>query len=329
MLTQTLDIALTRFGFLRSKIDEVVAIDTLKLLRSLWVIYKGMRNPYIKRINVAGIDSGYNYIEYRGYALYAVNTVTVILNTDGEEDVDGWVDIDIVSTPNIEYELSLLSICMEVESMIKAMNRSELILIDGSLIALFSKLYKAAMDSGIEVLENRGIEIIDILKKLIYAVALNPRRFVFISKNSSAKDLLGLVKGDIYYLERYTDFEPGYTKPIDLAYSKHLGVATIAKLFKKYTKNLTGLDVSIGLTYIRFDSFTRVYRIEIVVDPNEDLNERIRYVINVLSDISISGYPYPLVRAHNLAKIGNRDIERISVLLGVAKDPKDREEYMM
>ncbi|MEM1526515.1 MAG: DNA double-strand break repair nuclease NurA [Ignisphaera sp.] len=329
MLTQILDLALDRFGLLRSKVDELISMDVLKFLKSIWVKYKGSYNPYIKKPSLAGIDSGYNYIEYRGYALYVVSTVSVLLNENREENLDGWVNVDIVSSPNLEYELSILSTCAEVKFMEKLVSKVDLVLVDGSLVAILYKLHKASLDAGLEVLENNGINVAQLLKDLIIMLSINPKKFIFISKNSNSRDLLGLVKGDIYYLERYTDFEVGYSKPIDLVYSKNLGVATVAKLFNKYSKRATGLDLTIGLTYTRFDKFSRVYRIEIVVEPNEDIDARIKHLIDVLSDVIISGYPYPLARAHNLAKVSSKDVERVAILLGIAKDPRDREAFLM
>ena len=329
MLTHTLDVALTRFRFLRSKIDEVVTYDMLKKLKSHWVGYRGERNPYTKRAGLAGIDSGYNYVEYRGYAIYVLNSVAVLLSEEGEDIIDGVIDIDIAATSNIDYELSLLSLCAEVQLMEKAMRRADVVLVDGSLVAVYSKLYRASMDNGLEILDSKGVNVSEALKKLIYMVTLNPRKFVFISKNSSAKDLLGFVKGDVYYLERYTDFASGYTKPIDLQYSKHLGVATVARSFKRYARNLTGLDTTIYLTYARFSDFARVYRVEFVSESGEDSEDRIRFLFKTLSDVLISGYPYPLARAHSLARVGDRDIERIAVLLGVSKDPRGREELLL
>jgi hypothetical protein len=329
MLVNALDLALQRFGFLRSKIDEVVTLDTIKFLKSLWVRYRGSHNPYVKRLSIAGIDSGYNYIEFRGYALYVVNTTSVILDEDREEHVDGWIDIDVVTSPNLEYELSILSLCTEVEFMRKLVDKVDLVLVDGSAVAMVMKLHKASLDTGLEVLESRSVNVSRVFKDLITMLSLNPRKFVFISKNSNSKDLLGFVKGDIYYFERYTDFESGYSKPLDLSMSKNLGVATVVNQFKKYTKRVTGVEFTIGLTYVRFNDFSRIYRVELVVEPGEDVESRVRYIVNTLSDVTISGYPYPLARAHNLAKVGNRDVERVAILLGVAKDPRDRESFLM
>lgn len=329
MITQTFDVALTRFKFLRSKIDEVVTVDMMKTLRSYWINYRARQNPYFDRVSIAGIDSGFNYIEYRGYALYAMNTVTVIVNGDEPEHVEGFADIDVVSTHNLEHELSILSICSEVQAMAKAMERSDIVLVDGSLIAMFSKLYKASMENGLDVLDSKGINTSEVLRSLVYMVVLSPRKFVFISKNSNSKDLLGFVKGDIYYLERYTGFTSGYTRPLDLLYSKHIGVSTVVRLFKRYVRNLTGLDSSIALVYIRFKDFANVYRVEMVVEPGEDVEDRVRRIVDLLFGVNISGYPYPLIRAHNLAKIGNQDMERIAVLLGIASDPRNREAFLM
>ncbi|MEM3979920.1 MAG: DNA double-strand break repair nuclease NurA, partial [Ignisphaera sp.] len=103
----------------------------------------------------------------------------------------------------------------------------------------------------------------------------------------------------------------------------------IARLFKKYSKRSTGLDLTIGLTYVRFDRFSRVYRVELVVEPGEDVDTRIKRLIDALSDVIVFGYPYPLTRAHNLAKIGSKDVERVATLLGIAKDPRDREAFLM
>jgi hypothetical protein len=329
MLTYALDLALERFGFLRSKIDEVITLDMAKFLKSLWVRYTGSQNPYVKRLSIAGIDSGYNYIEYRGYALYIINTTSVTLDENREEHLDGWVDIDVVSSANLEYELSTLSVCMEIEFMRKLIDKVDLVLVDGSAVAMITRLHRASLDTGLEILESKGVNVSRVLKDLMIMLSLNPRKLVFISKNSNSKDLLGLVKGDIYYFERYTDFESGYSKPLDLSMSKNLGVATVVKQFRKYSKRVLGTELTIGLTYVRFDSFSRVYRVEIVVEPGEDIETRVRYIINALSDTNISGYPYPLARAHNLAKVGNRDVERVAILLGVAKDPRDREAFLM
>lgn len=325
MLTQALDVAVSVFGSLRSKIDEVLAIDNVAKVKSLWIPYKGSRNPYLRPLTIAAIDSGYNYNEYRGYALYAINVVNVILDVLTGEKVDGFVDIDVVSCNNIENELSLLSISMEVKSMVKILNDADIILMDGSLIAVFSKLRRALLEDGHELLEAKGINLSQLIKELIYAISIYPKKIVFISKNSNAKDVFGFVKGDIYYFERYTDGLPGYSKPIPLTQSKHLGMATANKVFRHTVKNIVGIDMSIAVTYVRLEPFSRIYRLEIPIEFGEDADARIRYVIDIVSDFIISGYPYPLMRADQIARVGLDDINRIAGILGISYDPRARE----
>ncbi len=326
MLTQTLDITLEMYDFIRGKIDENLTIDNIEKIRSLWIPYKPYNNPYLRKKSIiAAVDSGYNYIEYRGYALYVVNTVWVKLDPRSGEVVDGFVDMDVVGIPNIEYELSLLSMAMEINAALNIINDVDILLMDGSLIAMFSKLRRASIEQGHELLETKKIDISRVLKELIYMVSLNPRKIIFISKNSSARDLLGFVKGDIYYFERYTDGIPGYSKPIDLAYSKHLSIATIARVFKNYSRNITGLSNSIGLSYIRFEPFSRIYRVEFVFEPHESLDDILRSLIEDISESTVQGYPYPLIRADQMARIGFEDIARVAALLGVIEDPRGRE----
>jgi hypothetical protein len=325
VLAQVLDAALDMFGNLRAKIDEVLDLDIIKEIKSLWVSYKPSHNAYMKRYSVAAIDSGFNYKEFRGYALYVQNTAWVIVDAKGNEDYKGSVDIDLASTSNIEYELSLLSLAKEVDAMMRLVTEADIVLVDGSIVAMFSKLRRATMESDHELLSSKKINVDAVLKNLLITLSLYPRKFVFLSKNSTAKDLLGFVKGDVYYFERYTDGVPGYTKPLNLAQSKHLSIAFTAKMFSHTAKNVTGMRIHIYMSYVRLEPFSRVYRMEIVSSDDEPVEPRIRSIIDVLSQHSFSGYPYPLVRADQLARVGNADVERIATVLGIAEDPYGRE----
>jgi hypothetical protein len=325
VLTQALDTALVLFGSLRSKIDEVISIDVAKEVKTLWIPYRGVRNPYMKRINVAAIDSGYNYKEFRGYALYIQNTAWIHIDSKGGEQCNGIADVDVISTSNIEYELSLLSIAREVEAMSKLVTSADIILVDGSAVAMFSKLRRAMLESEHELLDFKGIKVSEVLKNFLITLSLYPRKFVFLSKNSTAKDILGFVKGDIYYFERYTEGLPGYTKPLNLTQSKHMGIALAAKMFTHSMKSTTGIKASIYMSYVRFEPYARVYRVELVGEFDEPVEPRIRYLIDVLSIATVSGYPYPLMRADQIAKVSNNDVERVVAVLGVMEDPYSRE----
>lgn len=325
VLSNTLDFALTHFGTIRSKVDEVISFDVARNVKSMWIFYRGYRNSYQKRYKITAIDSGYNYREFRGYALYIQNTVWVSIDGGGEEMSNGVVDIDVVSSSNVEYDLSLLSSIREIDFMCKLIQSSDIVLIDGSLIAVFSKFRKALFDGDNELVEAKGFNIKNVLNDLLITLSLYPRKVFFISKNSTAKDVLGLVKGDIYYFERYTDGLPGYTKPVDLTSSRHIGIAVTAKTFRQSVKRVTGIDATIYMSYVRFEPFSRIYRIEFVGEASEPVEPRVRHLIDVLSQYIVSGYPYPLMRADQIAHISTGDVDRIAAVLGISSDPYDRE----
>mgnify|MGYP001626350035 CR=1 FL=1 len=325
MLSQALDLVLTSFGIIRSKVDEVISFDVAKNVKSQWIFFKAFQNPYQKRFRVSAIDSGYNYREFRGYALYIQNTVWVAIDVDGSESSSGVVDIDVTSSSNIDYELSLLSTIREMDSVCNLVNNFDIVLVDGSLIAVFSKIRRALLEGSGELLQSKNINIKDSLNNFLITLSLYPSKIVFISKNSTAKDVLGLVKGDIYYFERYTDGLPGYTKPLDLTKSRHIGIAAAAKTFSHTIKNVTGLSSTIYMSYVRFEPFSRIYRVEFVSEKGEDVEQRIRHLINTLSSYIVAGYPYPLMRADQIARISYDDVDRVAIVLGISSDPYDRE----
>ncbi|HDI02326.1 MAG TPA: DNA double-strand break repair nuclease NurA [Ignisphaera sp.] len=324
MLPQTVDKALTMFGVLRSKIDESLLIDGIRKIRSLWKVHRPNLNPYVKKVSIGAVDSGYNYTEYRGYALYVVNAVWIAIEQGIGEAADGIVDIDVSSSSSLELELSILSIAMELEAAKKILDRVDILLIDGSLIAKFFRLLRAK-DQIFDIFIEKKLSLQDILRELIYLSTLYSKKVVFISKNSNAKDVLGYVKGDIYYFERYTEGQPGFSKPMVLEESRQKGTAILAKIFSYSAKDVVGIHAKPVVTYVRLEPFSRVYRIEFVAEEGEDLETRVKYVMDLMSPFILSGYPYPLLRADQLARVSDSDLSRIVTVLGIVSDPYSRE----
>jgi len=320
LLPQAIDRVLSSFGLLRSRIDEALVRDQLRRIRWIWIV----SHPRIGRGSVAGVDSGFNYIEYRGYALYVADAVSVVVDSlEGGEEVSGDADADVISTTFIESELSAYSIAMEIEEVRKIVDRVDLVLVDGSLVAKFATLARAS-ESGSEIEKLKGISFRRYLDELVYLVGLYAPRIAFVAKNTNAKDVLGLVKGDVYYFERYTT-ETGFSKPTPLENSCSLGVKGIASRIRGEIRRLVGIGASVYASYARLAEGGRVYRFEIVVEDGEDPRERMLRVFELASSVSVSGYPYPLLRADQLARVSERDLERVAMILGVAADPQGRE----
>jgi len=322
LIPSAIDKVMSSFSSIRSRVDESLLASHIERIRRVWRVYAPRINPYIDRARVAGIDSGYNYIEYRGYALYVVDVTWVIVDPDEGESWDGDADADILSSSGIEAELAAYSIAMEIEALRKVLDQVDLVLVDGSLIAKFWTLMRAR-DQGLEIEALKGVSMKRALDELCLTLSLYPSKVAFIAKNSSAKDVLGLVKGDVYYFERYTS-EPGYSRPIPLTESSQRGMDGLARAFQRYCHNVSGMHLDIFVSYIRFEPHTRVYRLEYVVEEGCDPEDRLRMIMNIASQTVVRGYPYPLYRADQLARVSDSDIERLAVVLGIASDPTAR-----
>ncbi len=324
MLAKIFDRVLNSFGYLRSKIDEILLSDAEKRIRSLWRVYRAKHNPYLGFTRIAAVDSGYNILEFRGFALYAVSTVWVLIGEDIGEECDGLIDIDISSSSMLESELSLLSILMEFEAIEKIASRADLVLVDGSLIAKSHRLVKALND-GSELLKEKGISVQNIVLDRLTTIFTLSRKIVFLSKNSTSKDILSMVKGDVYYFERYTDGLPGYSSPLYAVHARYGLTVYIARFLESISKDRTGVTLKPIIAYVRFTPNARVYRLEILVEDLIEAEDRIKHFMNIIEPFTIEGYPYPLMRADSLARISHHDLEALARILGVAQDPYSRE----
>jgi len=322
LLPQALDKALSSFGALRSKVDEALVRDQLRRVKWMWLVYTP--NPFPKATRVSGIDSGYNFIEYRGYALYVVDAACVTVDVEGGgEEVEGSADTDVISSSFIESELAAYSISMEIELARQALRSSDLVVVDGSLVAKFATLARAA-ELGLEIEKLKGVSFRRVLEELIYLVGLYPSKIAFLAKNTSSKDVLGLVKGDVYYFERYTS-EIGFSKPLALEECSSIGSRALGSRIRGEIKRLVGIGASVYVTYARLREGGRVYRIEFVVEDGESARERAKSIVDALAMVEVGGYPYPLLRADQLARVSERDVEKVATVLGIASDPMARE----
>jgi len=322
LIPSAIDKVMSSFSSIRSRVDESLLASHIERIRRVWRSYAPRANPYMERARIAGIDSGYNYIEYRGYALYVVDVTWVVIDPDEGESWDGDADADILSSSGIETELAAYSIAMEVEALRRVLDQVDLVLVDGSLVAKFWTLMKAR-EQGLEIEALKGVSMKRVLDELCLTLSLYPSKVLFIAKNSNAKDVLGLVKGDVYYFERYTS-GPGYSRPIPLTESCQRGMDGLARAFRRYCHNVSGMSLDIFVSYARFEPHTRVYRLEYVVEDEGDAEDRLRMLLNMASQAVVGGYPYPLYRADQLARVSDSDIERLAIVLGIASDPTAR-----
>lgn len=323
MLPEALEVAMRKLALLRSAIDERLPPDKLRLVKTLWRTWRPGRRGVKARL--IGIDSGFNYIEYRGYALYIVDCARVAITEESEELYDGYVDIDVVSSSNVEYELFLRSLELEVRMLEESVNTPGIVLVDGSLLAKAAALMKARGE--LELVRAGVMEHPSrVLERLAGALVRLGRRAVFIAKNSNSRDVLRLAKGDVYYFENYTDGAPGYSRPVMA--SRISGISSIVKGLEALA-GLKGMAqrLDVAITYVRLREGGRVYRVEVplIGDRSGDAEEYIRLLLTALEHHCVKGYPYVLMRADELARITGRDLRRLARLTGVLLDPHGRE----
>ncbi len=335
MLSSILEKAVRNAKAIRADIDERIAEERIRLIRDLWIGFIPKKES--GDVCIAGIDSSYNYLEYRGYALYAANATWVGVCSCREEIGDQISDVGIISTTLIERELDLLTTHMELEAIEKAAKLYDLVLVDGSVLVRLNVLMKASRSHEKYAITQKYPEVNpdELRLRLLSILMRNEGKVVFIAKKSYARDILGLSKGDIYYFERYT-YVPGFSHPILASeFSEVAGhgvrflgfgpmILEVRKMLSSY-----GMEAAFDtiVTYVRFDYGSRVYRMEIPVFTiqSEDITEIVKRVIRRIVPICVQGYPYVLSRVDSLVRITNKDMERVAMVLGLYGEPTSRE----
>jgi len=171
------------------KRDETLSIlkgptfeKIVRQAKSNWVDF----SPTKQDVVAAGIDSSFNSTKFQGAELWAVTAVSV--KSDGEILVD-LHEHGLDSSK----ELSSLASKMEIDACMESVDKTELVLMDGSLHSHFLKREKTS-------------PLVDAITK--------KKNVIFISKTSNTKkqfEDLGAIAGDIFYYNHAT-VSPGFSK---------------------------------------------------------------------------------------------------------------------
>lgn len=296
---------------LRNLLRETPPMEVLEMIQNVWSRYL----PSPSGVCISGVDSGYNYLEMRGYIVYLVDGVYV--GSCGGSDGDARVGI-ISSESDPEAFLSYLSIAIELELARKAAGSSRVIAIDGSMISKLGFLVRRAPYA----LEDGGVEAANgLIRSLVSLSISSSHRVAFISKNSISRDLVHAYfpksyrafRADIYYLSRYT-IEPGYSRPLVLGL--HDGPPGILGILE-YARRVSGeSSFYIALTYVRLKPGGPVMRVEIPLRDPEGVEDYVRYIVDSIAGDD-AGYPLVLRVADRMARVSSRDMEKIKRILGL------------
>ena len=247
----------------------------IKQAKSNWIDF----SPTKQDVTSAGIDSSFNSTKFQGAELWAVTAVSA--KSDGEILVD-LHDHGLDSNP----ELASLASKMEIDACIGSIDKTDLVLMDGSLYSQFMTRQKSLSSS-----------LVDAIKKT--------NNVVFISKTSNTKkqfENLGAIAGDIFYYNHATT-SPGFSK------------------IREDTK--FGNDMVISSVFARLVESLPLIKIELLGSGYD--NDDFKLILNKILKNSVGGYPYALKLAHNNCKISNKDLAKLASIHGLSNEIGSRE----
>ena len=247
----------------------------IKQAKSNWIDF----SPTKQDVTSAGIDSSFNSTKFQGAELWAVTAVSA--KSDGEILVD-LHDHGLDSNP----ELASLASKMEIDACIGSIDKTDLVLMDGSLYSQFMTRQKSLSSS-----------LVDAIKKT--------NNVVFISKTSNTKkqfEDLGAIAGDIFYYNHAT---------------------TSSGFSKIHEDTKFGNDMIISSVFARLVESLPLIKIELLGSGYD--NDDFKLILNKILKNSVSGYPYALKLAHNNCKISNKDLVKLASIHGLSNEIGSRE----
>ena len=264
------------------KRDETLSIlkgpkfeQIIKQAKSNWVDF----SPTKQDVTAAGIDSSFNNTKFQGAELWAVTAVSV--KSDGEILVD-------LHEHGLDSSKDIASLAskMEVDACIESVDKTELVLMDGSLYSQFLTRQKSLADSLVNTITKKN-------------------NVIFISKTSNTKkqfEDLGAIAGDIFYYNH----------------------ATVSPGFSKIHEDLKfGNDMIISSVFARLSESLPLIKIELLGSGYD--NNDFKLILNKILKNSVGGYPYALKLAHNNCKISGKDLTKLASIHGLSNEIGSRE----
>jgi len=243
--------------------------------------------PDVSKANLAGIDSSWNSTRHHGFFFYVVDAVAV--DSSGNYVVDPKYIADIGAPVTEEEGITAYNTQRYLESLGMSFEYE-------LALEAINRGYTALIDnSALAMIYDRRnkmyVTFIQYAKELI-----NSKDVIFIAKTSESNtDLKGEV-GDMYYYTKYTN------------------KAGISKI--RYDSQ------GVSVFYARLSDWAPVIKVEVPgrINESEALN-----VVRKLYSVSVNGYPYPLLLAHQRCKVDDKDMETAEALLGLGAEPGARE----
>ncbi|WP_424355396.1 DNA double-strand break repair nuclease NurA [Methanobacterium sp. MBAC-LM] len=303
---------------------------------------------------ISGSDGSYNNINYIGFILYAVGANCLVFQGNGLEQIECSEVSTILPYKYIRDRLRNYMSILEFKSILKAFNQYsiDLHLYDGSILGNIIRPISYAYDPNFnskkeiediyipiiqneiktgskinltspqlyksieeDFTENKLESIIHLewLENIISAYELlkNNRNIVAISKTSLSHEIFDLNVPDMAVFDKYC-VNQGYSEPL------HFKISKSKRSLPIYNKFFRNLDFTVF--YVRLEDYKHVLKFEI---PYKASKKDVNKLLEMIKSISTDGYPYLLKKAHHSVVIKDRDMDRISKMLGLhGKDPR-------
>ncbi|EZQ01754.1 MULTISPECIES: DNA double-strand break repair nuclease NurA [Acidianus] len=272
--------------------------------------------PAPKESTFLSIDGGEFLKEFRVGSVAVVNAEALLFDGENYDAVGTTSKILTFSPGNLAKErTSEVMAILEVNLAIEHADKSEFVLMDGSFAKKLEKakpgyLISNSLDEILSMNGEKEMLYTLIAKKqaqLAQLISKYRGNVLWISKNSKGNDLFNQNISDVGILEALTE-EPGYTLPI----VHNVDPNTIIN--SEETRPLNGLQYS--SFYLRLDKNAKVLKVDIVGIINE---QQAKDILDILSSVSVNGYPYPLLKVHFDVKVSREDRRRILQIIGVRK----------
>jgi NurA-like 5'-3' nuclease len=244
--------------------------------RQNWIEYTPKKQDAV----LAGIDSSFNSTKFQGMELWVVTAVAI--KSDGTI-ID---DLHRQGLGRVGIDISSLASEMEVDVCKKAIEVSDIVMMDGSLYSQFM-----TRQSG--------------LSHAIVRIMTKKNNVIFIAKTSNTNvqfSELGSLAGDIFYYNHAAK-TPGFSKI--------------------FVDREFGRDKVISSIYARLSDSTPLIKIELFGDNHTE--DEVKSILDKLYKSSVGGYPYALKLAHNNCKISSADLAKLVSLYGISNEIGSRE----
>jgi len=286
-----------------------------KKIKEKWVDY----TPKEAIGKFIAVDGGEWTKDLRSGTFYVVDAEVIKAEGYDITILDAKGRIGVLKPGNHAKEIvSLMMQLLELKLAYMHGNEADYILLDGSLI---KKIGDHEFKEKISILDD--IEINDTTYALEepneslmykYLIAENHvilsrliekfrDKLIFVSKRNRSTELFNESFSDMALLDLFTS-DTGYTRPLEKMINGRNLLSQMA------SEKLDG--VKYYSFYTRLSKGSKVLKIDMFTSDIEK-------IVDLLSTISIKGYPYPLLKVHIDARISREDRERIQQILNIKK----------